>query len=116
METLTITIFALLILFSIGFLVFFIYAYIYGLKLGYYLKEKNYDRWSELTTVLDSVPGWSNPSKSFAYIYGNLDNEDGIILKYKHNIKFGFRKCLFMIIAVFINVFIFGILMKFSNQ
>ena len=76
----------------------------------------NYDRWCELTTVLGSVPGWSNPFKSFAYIYGNLDNENGIILKYKKNIKFGFRKTLFMLIALCINIIILAALIMYLDQ
>ncbi len=115
MKTLALIFFALLILFSIGFIVFFIYAFIYSGKLSHYLKEKNYDRWCELTTTKGSLPGWGNLSKSFAYLYGNLDDEDEKISKYKYNTRFGFRKSLFMLIALCINIIILAALIMYLD-
>ncbi len=112
METLTITFFALLILLIVGVFFFFIFAFIYNTKLNSYLKKENYDKWCDLTIIWNMGPGGSNPFKWFPYIYGNLDNENEIILKYKKKIRFGLRKSFFLLLGLFLNIIVLAIMIK----
>lgn len=61
------------------------------MKLFFYLKNKHYERWGELTSIGNLIQGASNPFKWFPYLYSRMDNEDEIILHYKDRIKFGLK-------------------------
>ena len=92
-----------MLLFVIGFIFSFLYVYLYSWKLSFYVKKNKYDRWRELSTIGPFGPGLANPFKGWRYIYGEVDNEDEIILRYKDKIKAGFRLSFFMAVAMFVN-------------
>lgn len=82
-----------------SFFIFFIFSMIIVIRsliVGYefneYLKKNYYSRWREITSF-DKVtgPGMNNPFKNIPYIYGNEDNDDEKILRYKDRIKIYLR-------------------------
>jgi hypothetical protein len=104
-----------MVLFAIGMTLCSLYAFIYNMKLYFYLKKEKYDRWCELTTIGNFGPGGSNPFRGFPYIYSDQDSEDIIIRKYKDSIKLGFRQSLFILIALLVNATILAVLIVMSK-
>ena len=80
-----------------------VYSYIYSHKLYSYLKQNNYDRWRELTSVGRYGPGLSNPIRGFKYIYSDQDNENERVLRLKDSIKIGFRHFIIGLLSMLVN-------------
>lgn len=116
METIMKGLFVSLYLFIIGMIIFFFYAFIYNMKLSFYLKKERYNRWCELTMIGKFGPGGVNPLKGFSYIYGDQDNDDETIRKYKNNIKLGLKQSLFFLIALLVNATILAVLIVRSKN
>lgn len=52
-------------------------------KLGKYLREKHFEKWKYLTTVLGFGPGFANGIKGMKFLFSNEDCGDPEVLKLK---------------------------------
>ena len=77
--------------------------------------KKNYDRWSELTSIGAYGPGGLNPFKWFPYIYNDLDTENEDIRRYKDRIRFCLKYGLIFLLAMLINSVILAFLIMLSK-
>ena len=84
-----------------------IVTFVYNLKLYFYLKKTNIERWEELTTIDKFGPGLSNPSRWIPYLYNDVDENDRRILFYKKKIRF----LLFCFLAGLLFIFIIPIIL-----
>lgn len=86
-----------------------------GYRLYRYLKTTNYRRWRDLTTFYKNPSNYFHPLKLFRYIYGELDNEDEQILRYKDSLKKHFRMSINGMLGVIAGVvFAIFIITKFG--
>jgi len=107
-----------------GFLIFTVIAvFVSGIYTGFkdrrlnkYLKEKNYERWREITSIGNVGPGAVNPFRGFAYLYGQKDNDNETVLRLKDSVKIGFRYILISLLTMIVTLATFlYVLTNFGN-
>ena len=96
-----------LLLFGVGVFVFVSYSFFYNIKLLRYLKKEKYFRWEELTSIGKFGPGLNNAFRTLPYIYGELDNQDEKIAKYKGGIRIGNRYLILNLVAFLVSLALF---------
>lgn len=82
----------------------FAYAFYNNIRLYYYLKNNNYDRWRNITTIEGFGPGSSNPFRWFKYLFSNDDNNDINVVKYKDGVLVGLKYSLFFFAGMIVNL------------
>jgi hypothetical protein len=113
-DSLTALILSFLVFFVTGF-VAAVFTVLNTFRLLSYLKSEKYSRWVWLTSIGKVGPGLKNLFRLFPYIYGELDNENQNILRYKHSIRKGHIYFALLLLACFVNLgLIYYLLNKFS--
>ncbi len=109
-----ITVLFISVVIFIGILIIsFLYVFSNGAKLSTYLKTHNYERWRYLTSIGSFGPSLSNPVRGLSYIYGQQDNNDEKILRYKDAVRSGLGYCALTLGAIVIQIALLGIMIKF---
>ena len=96
------------IMFLAIFVICHLYACVYALKLNFYLKKNNRERWRWVTSMGSMGPGIANPFRGISYIHSDMDEEDEQILRLKNKLRLGLRGSLISLTALIINIAIFS--------
>ncbi len=77
-------------------------------KLNRYIKNNNYLKWREITSLGGFGPGFSNPFRAWSYIFKNTKEEDEELLKLKDSARIGLRYSF-----IWFGTFVFSLIVGF---
>jgi hypothetical protein len=77
-------------------------------KLNRYLKENDYQKWREITSIGSSGPGLSNPFRAWSYIFKNTKEIDEDLLRLKDSARISLRYSL-----IWFGTFVFSLVVGF---
>jgi len=87
--------------------IFIIKSLIIGYELNLYLKNNYDETWSRITCYNKSLGrGSNNPFRYIPYIYGDKDNDDKNILRYKEKVKNNLHWAIIFFLICFIHLII----------
>ena len=75
------------------FIAFWIVTVIRLNKLNRYLKNNNYKKWCEITSIDNFGPGLSNPFRAWHYIFKDINDIDEETLRLKYSARSSMRTC-----------------------
>jgi hypothetical protein len=77
-----------------------------------FIKRTNYERWRELTTIGSFGPGAQNSWRALKYVYGDRDNDNENVLRYKDKIRIKLRYFGIFVLAIGVNSLLLLIIAK----